>query len=72
MRYLLSADGSMTPAQNTADFVELTVWLTVISGVALLLLGLYGRQRWLQFWGGLTLVCCAVYFLRRPLGLMPA
>ena len=71
MRFRLNADGSMVPVQSTTDFVELTIWLTLISGVALLLLGLYGRQRWLQFWGGLTLVCCAVYWLRVPLGLLP-
>ncbi len=72
MRYKLLTDGTMAPVQNTSDIVTLTVWFTLISGIALLGMGLYGRQRWLQFWGALTIVCVAVYFMRDVLGLMPA
>ena len=43
MRFRLNADGSTVPVQSTTDSVELTIWLTLIGGVALLLLGLYGR-----------------------------
>jgi hypothetical protein len=63
------ADGSTAPVQNTGDVVELTVWFTLICGILLLGMGLYGKQRWLQFWGGLTIVCVAVYFMRDALGL---
>jgi len=45
----------------TDDFVTLTVWLTFIVGTVLVAIGIYGRQRWLQIWGGLTLVACGVY-----------
>jgi hypothetical protein len=69
MRYRMLADGSTAPVQNTGDVVELTVWFTLICGILLLGMGLYGKQRWLQFWGGLTIVCVAVYFLRDVLGL---
>ena len=72
MRYKLLTDGTMSPVQNTSDIVTLTVWLTLISGIALLGLGLHGHQRWLQFWGVLTIVCVALYFMRDVLGLMPA
>jgi hypothetical protein len=71
MRYKLLTDGTMSPVQNTSDIVELTVWFTLITGFALLGLGVHGRQRWLQFWGALTIVCVAVYFMRGVLGLMP-
>lgn len=63
------ADGSTAPVQNTGDVVELTVWFTLICGIILLGMGLYGKQRWLQFWGGLTIVCVAAYFMRDVLGL---
>ena len=62
----------MSPVQTTGDIVELTVWFTLLSGIALLGLGLHGRQRWLQFWGALTIVCVAIYFMRDVLGLLPA
>jgi Ni,Fe-hydrogenase I cytochrome b subunit len=71
MRYRMLADGSAdtSPVQNTSDVVALTVWFTLICGLILLGMGLYGKQRWLQFWGGLTLVCVAVYYMRDVLGL---
>lgn len=72
MRYKLLEDGTMSPVQTTGDIVELTVWFTLFSGIALLSLGLHGRQRWLQFWGALTIVCVALYFMRDVLGLLPA
>ncbi|MBK6659112.1 MAG: hypothetical protein IPG43_13595 [Proteobacteria bacterium] len=69
MRYRMLADGSMAPVQNTGDVVELTVWFTLVCGIILLGMGVYGKQRWLQFWGGLTVVCVLVYFMRDVLGL---
>ena len=72
MRYKLLEDGTMSPVQTTGDIVELTVWFTLLSGIALLSLGLHGRQRWLQFWGALTILCVALYFMRDVLGLLPA
>ena len=69
MRYRMLADGSTAPVQNTGDVVELTVWFTLVCGIILLGMGVYGKQRWLQFWGGLTVVCVVVYFMRDVLGL---
>lgn len=69
MRYRELADGSTVPVHNTGDVVELTVWFTLICGVILLGMGFYGKQRWLQFWGGLTIACVVVYFLRDVFGL---
>ena len=69
MRYKLAPDGSTLPAQNTGNVVELTVWFTLLCGIALLWMGIHGRQRWLQFWGGLTVLCCGVYFFRAQLGI---
>lgn len=45
----------------TDDFVALTVWLTFFIGVIFVVAGVYGRQRWLLFWGVVTLAACAVY-----------
>ncbi len=69
MRYRLLPDGSMAPVENTGSVVEFTVWITLLCGIALLMMGLRGEQRWLRFWGGLTIICCGVYFFRGPLGL---
>ena len=69
MRYRVLPDGTTAPVSNTGDVVELTVWFTLFCGIVLLFMGIKGRQRWLQFWGGLTLLCCAVYFFRGMLGL---
>jgi hypothetical protein len=43
--------------------VELTVALTLIIGLLALAAGRFGRQRWLTFWGGVTLMTCAVYYV---------
>ena len=69
MRYRLLADGSTVPVESTGTVVEFTVWVTLACGIALLVMGVKGDQRWLRFWGGLTILCCVVYFLRGPLGL---
>ena len=49
-------------APTTDEFVTLTVWLTLIIGFVLLAGGIYGKQRWLKFWGWTTLFACAVYY----------
>ncbi len=50
-------------APTTDAFVELTVGLTLVIGVLLLIAGVYGKQRWLGFWGVTTLIACAVYYV---------
>ncbi|HMM77692.1 MAG TPA: hypothetical protein PJ986_18465 [Gammaproteobacteria bacterium] len=47
----------------TDDFVSLTVWLTLFVGLLFVAAGLYGRQRWLQIWGWLTLCACGGYYV---------
>jgi hypothetical protein len=61
VRYREGAEalGGAPPSQ---EFVTVTVWMTLIIGVVFLVAGIHGRQRWLVFWGALTLVACAVYF----------
>lgn len=49
-------------APTTDDFVDLTVALTLLIGVVLVGLGIFGKQRWLLIWGSITLVACAVYY----------
>lgn len=53
---------AMSQMPLTDDFVALTVWLTLLIGLVFVAGGIYGKQRWLLFWGVTTLVACAVYF----------
>lgn len=53
------------PAARAAEGQEvilLTVWMTLVIGVLFTVVGVRAGQRWLVFWGGLTLVACAAYF----------
>ncbi len=69
MRYRITEDGLVDATHaGSLDVVNGTVWFTLLVGIVFLVAGLRGRQRWLQFWGGLTVVCCAVYFARGLLG----
>ena len=52
MRYRLLPNGTTAPVQNTGHIVVLTVWFTLICGIVLFGLGVYAKQRWLQFGGG--------------------
>lgn len=67
MRYRseLLAEGDLPPPVNalTNDFVTLTVWMTLAIGMLFLVADIRGHQRWLVFWGGLTLAACAIYWL---------
>jgi hypothetical protein len=68
VRYRITEDGAVGP-QAGGDFVALTVWFTLFVGIAFLVVGIRGRQRWLQFWGALTCVSCLAYFGRGFFGL---
>ncbi len=62
MRY--RADQVPVPGgpQPSDDFVTLTVWMTLAIGIGFLIVGIRGKQRWMTFWGGFTIIACAVYF----------
>ncbi|MEQ8235132.1 MAG: hypothetical protein RLW61_20485 [Gammaproteobacteria bacterium] len=69
MRYRIAPDGTLQGAYGASnDVVTATVWFTLLVGLVFLVAGLRGKQRWLQFWGALTCVSCAVYFMRGWLG----
>lgn len=69
MRYRIGPDGAIdTATQASGDVVTATVWFTLFVGIVFLVAGVRGEQRWLRFWGGLTCLCCAVYFARNWLG----
>lgn len=67
MRYraeqLAVGDLPSTPAPLTDDFITLTVWMTLIIGILFTLAGVRAGQRWLIFWGVLTLLACAWYWV---------
>ena len=69
MRYRVAGDGTLHAASSSADVVFATVCFTLLIGVIFLFAGIKAKQRWLQFWGGLTVICCAAYFLRDVFGL---
>jgi hypothetical protein len=62
MRYRIG-EAPIEGAINTgsADFVTLTVWLTLFIGIGFLIVGVRASQRWLAIWGGITIVACASY-----------
>jgi 1,4-dihydroxy-2-naphthoate octaprenyltransferase len=64
MRYRIGEDGALTPVDASGDLITATVIFTLFIGIVFLLAGLRGRQSWLQFWGGLTCLCCGAYFMR--------
>ena len=62
MRYREGTEG-LTNAVPSQGFVTLTVWMTLAIGLLFLVTGRYARQRWLTFWGGLTLIAGGWYFI---------
>lgn len=63
MRYRITEAG-VVPDQTAGDIVLATVVFTLVVGVLFLAVGVRGQQRWLQFWGALTCLCCVAYFAR--------
>jgi hypothetical protein len=61
MAALQQAGGTRSPL--TEDFITLTVWMTFFIGILFTVVGIRARQRWLVFWGVLTLIACAWYAL---------
>jgi hypothetical protein len=65
MRYRdgLDAAGQALAAQTslTQGFVTATVWMTLFIGILFTVVGVRAQQRWLVFWGGLTVLMCAGY-----------
>lgn len=66
MRYradqLVAGDVPPTPSPLTDNFVTLTVWMTLVIGIIFTVAGFRARQRWLIFWGALTLIACVWYW----------
>jgi len=61
VRYRIDETGTLgAAAQSSVDVTLATVWFTLFVGVVFIALGTRGQQRWLQFWGVLTCLACAV------------
>ncbi|MDA0823329.1 MAG: hypothetical protein O3C28_13035 [Proteobacteria bacterium] len=70
MRYRIGEVPIESTYAGTAEIVTVTVWLTLFIGIGFLLVGIRANQRWLAFWGGLTIAACAGYALIDYLGLL--
>jgi hypothetical protein len=63
MRYRIdetTVDGALTA--TSAEFVTLTVWLTLFIGLGFVIVGIKGQQRWL--------VACSSFAIAISLGLI--
>ena len=49
MRYRISPADAEITVQSSIELVTSTVRLTLFVGIALVVMGVHGRQRWLQF-----------------------
>ena len=61
MRY--SIYGHHPHTAVTDHMVLFTVALSLLIGVVLARLGMYGRQRWLTFWGGSLVLAALIYLM---------
>ncbi len=57
MRY---QDQGEIVAVEALNWMGFGVWIALVAGLCLLLLGIYGKQQWLKFWGALTFLFCIV------------
>ncbi len=66
MRYREGYEGALVndaPPPRSDEFVTATVLMTLIIGVIFTAVGWRAKQRWLVFWGVLTLFACGWYFV---------
>lgn len=67
MRYREGAPG-IADYGSTEGFLVATVVFTLITGIVFVIAGRYGRQLWLTFWGGLSILVCSVYLVLMGFG----
>lgn len=68
MRYKIGETAAENAYAGSAHFVELTIFLTFLVGIGFLLAGKYGKQKWMTFWGWLTMFTCACFWGAQAMG----
>lgn len=63
MRYRDDAVARVGGSALSQDFVTLTVVMTFAIGCLFVIVGRRAQQSWLTFWGALTVLVCAGYFV---------
>ncbi len=63
MRYREGSPPGIADYGVTEGFLVATVVFTLFTGIVFVIAGRYGRQLWLIFWGGLSILVCGVYLL---------
>jgi len=63
MRYRIEQEHQRDKEHASQLIVDATVALTLFIGILLFFLGMKGSQRWLAFWGLITIAMSLIYFL---------
>ncbi len=68
MRYRINGHHAHAAAVVTDHTVLFTVVLSLLLGIVLVRLSLYGRQRWLTFWAASLVLASLIYLVATWLG----
>ncbi len=68
MRYRIYEKSPHTGPAISDHTVLFTVVLSLLIGAVLVRLGMYGRQRWLVFWGASLVLVAMIYIVAMWLG----
>ena len=69
MRYKIGETGADATYGASTHIVELTIFITFIIGIGFLLAGHYGKQMRMKFWGILTILTCAGFWIAQAMGI---
>ncbi len=69
MRYRIDQAAQQAAGSSTESFIVGSVFLGLIIGVILVLVGMRGRQYWIAAWGGSLVVASVLYLGAAALGL---
>ncbi|MHB8346293.1 MAG: hypothetical protein ACYDHM_03755 [Acidiferrobacterales bacterium] len=68
MRHRIYGNSSGIGPAISDHMVLFTVVLSLLIGAVLVRLGMYGRQRWLVFWGASLVLAALIYIVAMWLG----
>lgn len=62
MRYREVEDVSELGPPIEDHLTDATVFVTLLIGVLFIIMGRFGKQRWLIHWGVISIIACLIYF----------